>query len=176
MITLIGEHVYLRALEPEDINYLYDLENDENLWKVSSTIAPFSRALLTDYIANSHRDIYEIRQLRLVICEKNFSHAVGLIDLFDFDPQNRRVAVGITIYPEKERGKGYALEALECVTRYAFEQLQVHQIYAGITENNQASISLFEKAKFIMTGRKKDWTFEAGSYHDELIYQLFRSA
>src|SRR5690554_7402873 len=87
MRTLFGEKIFLRALEPADIDYLYRLENDENQWKFSSVSVPFSRNLLENYIAQSHKDIYEVKQVRLVICEKESFQAVGLIDLYDFDPK-----------------------------------------------------------------------------------------
>lgn len=175
MITLAGERVRLRALEPSDIDFIYTLENDVALWEVGNTITPFSRHLLKEYIANSHMDIYEIKQLRLVICAKEQWHPVGLVDLFDFDPKNKRIGIGIVIYPESEKRKGFALESLKLVCDYAFAQLDVNQVYAGITEDNHASIQLFEKAGFEQNGVKKAWTYLEGVYKDELFYQLFRS-
>lgn len=43
MITLKGESVYLRALEPEDLEFIYTIENDQNIWEVSNTQTPYSR-------------------------------------------------------------------------------------------------------------------------------------
>ena len=59
--------VSLRALEPEDVDFLYELENDKALWEISETQAPFSRYLLREFISNAHLDIYQTKQLRLVI-------------------------------------------------------------------------------------------------------------
>ncbi|NLN24300.1 MAG: GNAT family N-acetyltransferase [Bacteroidetes bacterium] len=174
MRTLFGEKIFLRALEPADIDYLYRLENDENQWKFSSVSVPFSRNLLENYIAQSHKDIYEVKQVRLVICEKESFQAVGLIDLYDFDPKNHRVAVGITVYPEDSRKKGYAFDALIHLCRYAFKHLNVHQIYAGITADNEPSIRLFERAGFSRSCRKIDWTYQDNEFKDEFLYQLFK--
>ena len=44
------------------------------------------------------RDIYEVKQLRLVICVSENDKAIGFIDLFDFDPKNQRVGIGIVIF------------------------------------------------------------------------------
>ena len=65
------EHIYLRALEPTDLELLYTCENDRLVWKVSNTITPFSKYILQQYLESSQNDIYTNKQLRLMICTKN---------------------------------------------------------------------------------------------------------
>lgn len=172
MQTLIGEKVFLRALEPEDLEFLYLLENEESIWEVSNTMNPYSKYILKQYLENSHRDIFEVKQLRLVICNVEDKNPLGFIDLFDFDPKNKRAGVGIIIFNESDRKKGYAKEAIELSCRYAFQHLDLHQLYAGITENNVSSVNLFEKIGFERSGIKKDWIFSEGKYKNEYFYQL----
>lgn len=172
MITLKGENIFLRALEPSDLDYLYNLENDESLWEVSNNTTPYSKHILNQYLENSHRDIYDVKQLRLVICKVENETVVGFIDLFDFDPKHNRVGVGIVIFPEADKRKGYASEALKLTCDYALTHLNVHQIFAGITEENKGSIQLFEKAGFERSGIKKDWIFAEGKFKSEYFYQL----
>lgn len=174
MITLKGEHISLRALEPSDLDFLYYLENEEALWEVSNTQVPYSRFILKEYLDNSHRDIYEVKQLRLVICKTESNNPIGFVDFYDFDPRNNRVGVGIVIFPKNDRQKGFALEALNLSCNYAFRHLKIHQVFAGITEDNEASIKLFQKAGFENNGFKKDWIFSSGTYKSEYIYQLIR--
>ena len=171
MQSLKGELVYLRALEPEDLDLLFEVENNEEFWEVSATSVPFSRYILKQYLENSHRDIYEVKQLRLVICE-NTRETVGFIDLFDLDPKNRRAALGILIINQRNRKKGFGTEALELVSKYCFTHLGLHQVYANVGEDNVSSKLLFEKAGFTMAARKKDWNLVDGVYKDEITYQL----
>jgi len=89
MLTLKGEHIYLRALEPEDLEFIHQIENDETIWEISNTITPYSKYLIKQYLENAHKDIYEVKQLRLVICN-DADTAIGMIDLFDFDIKNKR--------------------------------------------------------------------------------------
>jgi len=89
MMILNGEKIRLRALEPEDLDFLYTTENNTNFWQVSNTLVPFSKFILTQYLENAHQDIYEAKQLRLIIEEIKTSKAVGMIDLFDFNPQHQ---------------------------------------------------------------------------------------
>lgn len=172
MANLIGKHIILRALEPEDLDFLYNTENNELFWEISSTQAPFSKHLLKQYINNAHQDIYEAKQYRFVICNSEYIQ-VGMIDLFDFNPQHNRVGIGILLLPKFEN-KGYASEALELVIDYAFQFLNIHQIYANIAFDNNKSIALFEKFDFKLSGTKKDWIYTKQHYKDELLYQLIK--
>ncbi|AMD85036.1 diamine N-acetyltransferase [Capnocytophaga haemolytica] len=160
---------YLRALEPEDIDFLYHLENEEELWEVSQTQLPFSKYLLLSYIQNATQDIYEAHQYRFVICD-NDNHPVGLIDLYDFDPKNKRASVGVALLKEA-REKGYASEALQLLMQHSQTYLDLHQLVAYIPNDNQASIKLFEKTGFAKSALLKDWIYFKGSYKDVLIYQ-----
>lgn len=174
MLTLYGEHVFLRALEPEDFDLVFSVENNEEFWEISTNSAPYSRYLIKQYIENSHRDLYEVKQLRLAICRKDKT-PVGLIDLFDFEPKHKRAAVGIIISNKSDRGRGFGREALELLCNYCFIHLDFHQLYAGIGIDNVPSQELFEKAGFVRTGHKKDWNLINGEFRDELIYQLIRN-
>lgn len=167
---LKGEKIQLRALEPTDLDFLYLIENNTDFWEYGNTQTPLSKFVLKQYLDNALRDIYDIKQLRLSIVLPS-GEMVGLIDFYDFDPKNKRVGVGLVISEEKHRGKGYALEAIQLLCKYAFSQLDVHQVYANIGEDNTKSMDLFKKAGFQKTGVKKDWNFYAGSFKDEVLFQ-----
>lgn len=172
MKTLIGENICLRALEPEDLDFIYSIENNEDFWEVSNTQTPYSRFLIKQYLENAHQDIYEAKQLRLVIESKN--KAIGLIDLFDFDSKNQRVGLGILLSDYNSRDKGIGKEAVRLLIDYVFTHLQMHQIYVNIGENNSASLKLFTNFGFQQVGVKKDWIRVNHSYKDELMFQLIK--
>lgn len=172
MKTLKGKRIILRALEPEDLDFLFQMENNEDFWMVSNTQVPFSKYLLKSYIEQSHLDIYQVKQLRLVVEDRNTDTTVGMIDLFDFDPANKRAGVGVLIHPSEQQ-KGYASEALELLIQYSFKYLGLHQLYANITADNVSSINLFQKHQFSKVGVKKDWIYHNDSYKDEILYQRF---
>jgi diamine N-acetyltransferase len=174
MVTLQGNTIFLRALEPEDLVFIYRIENDENIWEVSNTQTPYSKFLITQYLENAHQDIYEAKQLRLAICKIENLEAIGLIDLFDFDPKNKRAGVGIIIQNEVDRNNGFGKEALGLMINYAFHQLQLHQLYADIGTENLPSLSLFTTFEFEKIGVKKDWNFTNNSFHDEVLLQLIK--
>jgi diamine N-acetyltransferase len=171
-MTLKGNLIYLRALEPEDLEFLYAVENNEDIWEVSNTQTPYSKFLIKQYLENAHQEIYEAKQLRLAICKKDTFKAIGLIDLFDYDPRNRRAGVGIIIQESKNRNIGIGEESLSILINYSFKKLNLHQLYANIGNNNVPSLKLFTKLGFEKIGNKKDWNFIEGKYYDETLYQL----
>ncbi len=173
MQVLKGELIHLRALEPEDIDFLFDTENDTSFWEVSSTQTPFSKHLLENYITNSHLDIYGAKQLRLIIAENNSDQPVGMIDVFDFNPQHHRAGIGIII-SQKQQQKGYASDALALLINYCFTTLQLHQLFANITSDNESSLALFEKQGFTAIGTKKEWIHSNGTFKDEILLQRIR--
>jgi len=172
MITLKGKNIYLRALEPNDLEFVYAMENDQNIWEVSNTQTPYSRFLVRQYLENAQQDIYEAKQLRLAICQDEDFPAIGLIDLFEFDPKNNKAGVGIVIQQDDNRKQNIGSEALELLIKYSFYNLNLHQLYANISIENEASIALFTKFGFEKTGIKKDWILLNGQYLDEAIFQL----
>ncbi|MCT4628678.1 GNAT family N-acetyltransferase [Winogradskyella sp.] len=170
MVSLQGEHIYLRALEPEDLDFIYQVENDASLWELSDTQTPYSRFLIKQYLENAQQDIFEAKQLRLVICTQN-DDAIGLIDVFDFNFKNKRAGIGILIKDQPNRNSGFGSEALRLLIDYCFSVLHLHQVYANISENNEASLGLFENNGFKKIGLKKDWTFNGQKFLNEYILQ-----
>ena len=174
MITRKGEHIYLRALEPEDLEFIHAIENDETIWEISNTQTPYSKYLIKQYLEHAHKDIYEVKQLRLVI--SNYKNdALGLIDIFDFDFKNSRAGVGVLIKEPNDRTKGYGKEALSLLVNYCFTHLGLHQLYCNISEENEASVKLFTKQGFKKIGLKKDWNYVNGSYRNEYLFQLIKN-
>ncbi len=167
--------IFLRAVEPYDIDVLYRWENDPEIWQVSNTITPFSKFILEKYIETAHLDIYQAKQLRLMIDvseNRGVPRTVGTADLFDFDPFHNRAGVGILVGNRSDRNKGIATLALRKLIDYSFNTLQLHQLYCNITRGNSDSLRLFKKCGFKIAGRKADWIKTPGGYVEELFLQL----
>ncbi|AZQ44128.1 GNAT family N-acetyltransferase [Nonlabens ponticola] len=171
MNVLTTDICKLRAVDPEDLDFIYALENNPDLWDVGHTLTPYSKYTIREYLENAHRDIYEVKQLRLAICRQDDS-IIGVVDLYDFDPYHKRAGVGIVISSTIDRSKGYATAAMQLMINYAFRHLRLHQLYAGVSEDNLASRKLFEKLRFRESGIKKDWIATETGFKDEIHYQL----
>lgn len=167
---LKGENIYLRALEPSDLEFLYQCENDVTVWGVTNTHQPFSKDTLQKYMDNIG-DIYSDKQLRLVICKNVDNNPIGCVDFFDFEPLHKRAGIGILILSD-ERGKGYAKEALEITNAYAKSGLLIHQVYANVESNNEKSLQLFKTSGFKECGVKEKWNRTSKGWNDEIMLQL----
>jgi len=167
-----NELIHLRAPEPEDLELLYVWENMAQYWVTGNTRQPYSRFALKQYISEYHQDIYESRQLRLMIVSKESGKAVGTVDLFDFDLHHSRIALGLFVAPT-EKGKGFASSALQLTEAYVFEFLKVNQLYCHIADTNTASISMFNNRNFAPVVLKQWIRIEEG-FGDVVLFQQFR--
>lgn len=170
-----GKLIYLRAMEPSDLDFLYSIENDPSMWDVSSYTSPYSRHILSRFIENSMSDLYADRQLRVMICRIQDDKPVGTIDLTDFAPSHRRAGVGIAVH-DPYRRNGYASEALDILTEYAFHVLHLHCLYAIVTVDNVPSITLFENQGYEQRGILLDWVLSKEGYKDGVLLQKMHDA
>ncbi len=168
MINLKGEKILLRALEPNDLDIIYDWENDVSAWVESGNLVPISKYSVESYI-NTQDDIYSSKNMKLII--EADKKVVGHIDIFEFEPVNRRAGVGLLV-TEDERNKGYAGDALDVLIIYGFDVLRLHQIYCNIVTDNEISLKLFKKHGFEIIGCKKDWVQIANVWKDVYMLQL----
>src|SRR3712207_4629770 len=169
--SIHNHQVRLRAMEPEDLEFLYGIENDMELWDIGITNVPYSRYSLYNYISECKNDIYVDRQLRLIVTSEE-GDCVGIADLVNFDPKHLRAELGIVI-KKKYRGKGYGKAAVKALLRYAHEVIHLHQVYVVLGVANQLSISLFTKLGFVDSGILKDWLYSDDDWHAAKLLQFF---
>lgn len=158
-------NIRLRKLEPSDLPFLYLWENDAAAWADGDNHNPLSQQDLRDYIESTTGDIYKDGQLRLIIEQSPMTNdqspiTLGCIDLFDFDPRNRKTALGMYIAPE-HRGKGVGRQALEQLEAYAFGHLNLRLLYAVIATNNEPCSALYRSAGYQPSSPLPAWTLES---------------
>ncbi len=198
-MTLEGELIRLRAVEPEDAELIHTWENDPDVWAVSGTTEPFSHEQIRQFVERQLQggDLFRTGQLRLMIETREAGEeagegagegigegigegpgtasqpvrTVGTVDLFEYDPLHSRAGLGILIYGSENLRRGYARDAVETLCRYARERLRLHQLWCSVTANNMASLELFRKAGFIESGTKRDWLWSPEGYLDEILFQ-----
>lgn len=163
--------IRLRALEPEDLDSLYAIENAMEEWEYGCCNVPFSRYALRDYIANNSYDIYADKQVRQVITDES-NAVLGLIDLCNFEPKHLRAEVSIVVSPLC-RKRGVAHQAMQSLIGYADETLHLSQLYAIVSESNVAAKSLFIKSGFEHTATLKAWLSGKAGRENALLFQIF---
>lgn len=170
---MLPSDVSLRALEPEDLELLYSIENDSYLWQfTSATAQPWSRYALKQYLAQQPADIYQLGEMRLVV-EYN-GEAVGLTDLTQFSPRHKRAQVSIALL-RSHCGHGIGSQALQRLHSYAVEQLHIQQLYALVMrQSNPVSFQLFSHSGYEHIATLPKWHFDGTNFQDvEFMQRLF---
>ena len=169
-MILNGQKASLRTPEKRDVDLIFRWENDQNNWLVSNTVAPYTHEEIEAFVSNPP-DLYEDQQMRWMI-EGSDGQVVGCLDLFDLDPKNRRVGIGILI-DQEFRGNGYGHEAIDLVLEFCYRDLDLHSVYAEVLASNDSSQHLFEAAGFKKVGVKQDWLWNGAGFVDQYMYQRF---
>lgn len=169
--TTLTTTIRLTAVEPDDVNFLMQWENDPDLWIYSDTIAPLSRHILTQYAENYDADPFRSGQLRLMI--RIGSHTIGIADLYNIEPIHSRAMAGIFIAPQY-RHKGYALHAITQLTNYSHTTLGLQNLFALIEPSNHPSIGLFKSAGYEIAATLPQWRRTPAGFTDIILFRHTR--
>lgn len=167
-----NDTITLRCAEPGDAEQIFQWENDRDNWLVSDTHVPYSRFQIEQFLLGNN-DLSEQKQIRLMIDLTETGHAVGCIDIFDYDAINGRAGLGILI-DKAYRRQGYAKSALALTITYLFHNLLLHQVYCSIEESNTESQQLFVNQGFELCGKRKEWIRTENGFIDVFEYQLIK--
>ena len=162
-------NINFREIDLEDANFILEIENNKDIWKVSHTTEEFSKKDIELFIARNILEGLSSSQKRWLVTNNN--NKCGCIDLFDYDESNKRAGIGIVIHKDFQN-KGIAYKALNKFIKYCKKDLKLHQLYCTILNDNNNSIKLFTKIGFQETGQRKEWTLYKNEYFDEIFFQL----
>lgn len=163
--------VTLRALEPEDLELLYTIENDTEVWEVSSSRVNYSKFAIKKYLAEQPQEIAVAGEVRLAITDRDSKKAIGVIDLTNYSATNRSAEIGISLL-KSERGKGYGQAAIKEIEQYAKAHLNMRMLYAYTSaDSTSAGKNLFLACKYIPVATLPEWYFSNGEYIDLTIFK-----
>lgn len=91
---------------------------------------------------------------------------LGGIGINGIDWKNSHCMVGIFIGEEKNRGMGYGTDAMKILSRFIFEQLNLHKIKLDVFSYNKQAIASYQKSGFTEEAVFKEELFRDGRYHD----------
>ncbi len=161
----------LRALEPEDLELLYTIENDTETWDICSSKVNYSRYAIKQYLAQQPQEIEEAGELRLAITDSETKEAIGLIDLTSYSATNRSAEVGIALLKEK-RGEGWGKAAIKEIEHYAKTHLNLRMLYAHtLAHNTSAAKNLFLTCQYTPVATLPEWHYSNGEYVDLTVFK-----
>lgn len=164
-----GKHIYLRRIKKTDVGKKYlNWMNDKKITTyLESRFQKWSLKKLMQYVKDeTQRKDY----IFWVIILKEDNKHIGNIKLGPINHIHKYADLGFIIGDKRFWGKGYASEAVNLVVNFAFNNLRLHKITAGVYQNNLASLKVFQKNNFIIEGIKKKQYYFNNNYTD--AYQL----
>lgn len=163
-----GERLYLRGVTADDVNetYLRWMHDPEVMQYLESRFQPHSLSSLHEFVTQMQHDR---DQLFLAIVLKDKDRHIGNIKLGPINWIHRFADIGLLIGEKDCWGKGYATEAIQLLTQYAFNALNLHHLTAGCYATNMGSARAFLKAGWVEEGRRKSYFYSAGKYVDEIL-------
>ena len=167
-MNIKGNVVTLRAIEVEDLELLSIWSNSPELWKnLVGWHFPYSKLSTEQYIKNINNNNITYQNLAIETEELGL---IGTINLVDIDWKNRNASNGIMLGDKDSRGKGYALDAVMTMMRYAFKELNLKRLDAEMIDYNNRSINFYtKKCGWVIEGKKENWFYRNGQYHDKII-------
>lgn len=163
-MNLKGKRVLLRALEKEDMDFLREMINDEEMEKcVVGWSFPVSKYEQEKWF---EKQVVDKHNLRFLI--ENEEKKIGLVTITNIDWKNRKASLGIKLYGENVKGKGFGTDTILTGMKYAFEELQLNRLYANILEYNETSLRLYKKCGWTIEGTARKSVFKNNKYHNEI--------
>ena len=164
-MRIIGEQIYLRPItdSEEDTNHMIR-------WRNSDAVRPYF-IYQKPFTVEGHRqwlekEIFAGRGFQFIVCRKEDNKPIGCTYLRDYDSYTRKAEYGFFLGEASEKGKGIGKEMVAITTRFAFEELKIHKLFARAFADNPASIKSFLKNGYKQEAYLKDEEFVNGEYRD----------
>lgn len=165
------DKIILRAVEPEDVDFMVACEADRDNLIWSDYRAPLSRTQLLSYAVSYDADPIRSCQLRLIVQTEDGVN-VGILDLYDISEKDSKAFIGICIHP-KFRNSGYGVATLRELFDFNRSQLGLNQLLAKVSTKNKAGNALFVKSGFNCIATLPQWHRVGLSFHDFNLFQFF---
>ena len=169
-MNIVGERVILRAIEVSDTEFLLNLINDAKIEHfVGGYSFPVSGKQQEEWVKSLKCDHHTLRCVIEDKESKDTRIGTGILSNIDYRSGNAEIHIKLC---ENFRGKGYGVDNIKSLVKYAFKELRIHCIYCYILEYNLASQRTFEKAEFVKETIIRERIFKHGEYHNLLSYSI----
>jgi RimJ/RimL family protein N-acetyltransferase len=167
-----GKKVTLRAIEEEDLSLLHRWSNDPDIWyQLGGWHFPSSRDLITDWFLKLKSDPLDQR----FAVEAPEIGLIGTANLVEIDWKNNHAFHGMMLGDKDIRGKGYGIDTIMAVMRYAFEELHLVRLDGSMIEYNEISLNIYlKKCGWKEEGRQRNWYFRRNRYWDKILVGVTR--
>lgn len=168
-----GESVYLAAVEEADMATISGWTKDSDYLRLydSRAAGPRTVAEIASEIQEAQRSksgfVFGIRR-----CDDDL--LIGLVELDGITWPHGTSFLSIGIGEARHRGRGYGLEAMTLLLRFAFDELNLHRLSLTVFSYNEAAIALYERLGFVREGVYREHLRRDGQRYDMILYGILR--
>lgn len=157
-----GNKTFIRAVELEDGRIISAWLNMRDVNQYIDVIYPVSKRDADSFVLDGDNGDSK----RIFIIDNEDRKPIGFIVLSNIKWEYRNLELGIVIYDNNYRGRGYGFDALNAVIKFIFNDMNMHLIYLNVAEDNAAAINLYKKLGFTEEGVLRDRYYRGGKYHN----------
>jgi len=168
-----GERVYLRALEPDDIEHVhrwYEHADTARLMGEMPRSLAHRRSDAEADVGKAGRDWFSF-----VICLLTDDRPIGRADVFEIDRINGSAGFGIAIGEHDQRGAGLGTDAVNALADFCFGQLRLERLWLVTDSVNARAQRVYEKAGFVREGVLRRAFYQDGVFQDDIRMAMLRS-
>lgn len=166
---LIGECVYLRPVEHDDLLYIRKWANDPEIRRLTGEVTPMTPTGAERFFEKVQNDADRVW---FIIALRENDAPIGEGGLLRMFPAWRTTDLSIIISEKDAWGKGYGTEAIRLLLDYAFGCLNFHRVALGVVDFNERALRFYEKIGFKREGIQRDGYFYDHAYHDFVMMSM----
>lgn len=112
--------------------------------------------------------------LPFVIRTRQDDRLIGFLVIKDIMWQARHCAFFIGIGDQEMRGRGYGVDAVRVMLKYAFLEMNLNRVGLEVLSYNEAALHTYQKAGFTHEGTLRAYAYRDGVYYDMHIMGILR--
>jgi RimJ/RimL family protein N-acetyltransferase len=167
-------NVRIRRATPDDVDFLLELANHEDVEPFMSARRPRDRESLLEEIERSEREPLETGRFVIEVAEEGDWKRAGSMG---FDVRNQRSKIanlgGLATHPDF-RGRRLADEAARQFQRHLLYDLGFHRLQLECYGFNDRAIRHAERVGFIREGVKRKAYLRHGEWVDGIMFGLLK--
>jgi RimJ/RimL family protein N-acetyltransferase len=166
-MNIKGKHVTIRAIEREDLPLLHQWANEPEIWHM---LGGWHFPSNGDYMQKWFESLKGDNTNQRLAIEAPELGLIGTANIVDIDWKNKNAFHGMMLGDKEIRGKGYGVDTVMAIMRYAFEELGLQRLDGSMIEYNIASLKMYlGKCGWKEEGRQRGWYFRQNRHWDRIM-------
>ncbi len=169
---IAGEHVILRAFEPQDVERCYRWMNDPNIVRTLKSRYPIAFQNEVEWLERAMHPSFTERHF--AIERKDDRSHIGNASIHDIEWVSRTAWFGLFIGEPAAWNRGFGSDAISTLMRFAFEEMNLTKLRINIFDYNEKAKHVLTTHGFVQEATLRRDFFREGTYHDIVIFSVFR--